>query len=146
MTTRVKDLRLPEDLERDIEHESRLRGDPSFSELAVSLLREAVRMRRIPGIFFVDSLDGDRRATILGTGLEVWEIIRNYKIGREDYERLKEGYPWLSESQLTAALTYYERYPDEIDARIERDERWTPEAVYRDFPFMRPGNPEDSRS
>lgn len=145
MAARTKNVDLPEDLARDLEEEGRLRGGSSFSELAVSLLREAVRMRRIPGVFFVDGLDG-RRAAISDTGLEVWEIVRNYKIGEEDYERLKESYPWLSDSQLTAALTYYERYPDEIDARIERDERWTPESVYRDFPFMRPGKPEDPHS
>ncbi|MGH3086558.1 MAG: hypothetical protein ACRDSJ_04485 [Rubrobacteraceae bacterium] len=145
MASRAKGLRLPEDLERDLERESRLRGGPSFSELAVSLLREAVRMRRVPGIFFVDGLDG-RRAAIWATGLEVWEVIRNYKVTGEDHERLKEFYPWLTGSQLTAALTYYELYPDEIDARIERDERWTPEKVYRDFPFMRPKSPDDSRS
>lgn len=145
LAARAKGLRLPEDLERDLERESRLRGGPSFSELAVSLLREAVRMRRVPGIFFVDGLDG-RRPAIWGTGLEVWEVIRNYKAAGEDHERLKASYPWLSEPQLTAALTYYEMYPDEIDARIDRDERWTPENVYRDFPFMRPKNPGGSRS
>lgn len=139
-------LNLPEDLARDIEEESRLRGEPPFSDLAVSLLREAVRTRRVPGIFFVDGSDGRRRAAILGTGLEVWEIARNHKDSGEDFERLKGSYPWLSEPQISAALTYYEQYPDEINARIARDERWTPEKAYGEFPFMRPGYSEDSPS
>jgi uncharacterized protein (DUF433 family) len=145
LASRVKGLRLPEDLERDLERESRLRGGLSFSELAVSLLREAVRMRRVPGIYFVDGLDG-RRAAVWGTGLEVWEIIRSYREVGEDYERLKAGYPELSESQLGAALSYYALYPEEIDARIERDERWTPESTYREFPFLRPGSAGSSRT
>lgn len=143
MASRAKGLRLPEDLERDIEREGRLRGGASFSELAVSLLREAVRMRRVPGVYFVDGLDG-RRAAVWGTGLEVWEVVRNYKEAGEDYERLKAGYPWLSESQLGAALGYYDLYPEEIDARMERDERWGPDNVYREFPFLRPGSVDDS--
>ncbi len=145
MASRAKGLRLPEDLERDIERESRLRGGASFSELAVSLLREAVRMRRVPGIHFVDGLDG-RRATVWGTGLEVWEVVRNYKDAGEDYERLKAGYTWLSEPQLGADLGYYDLYPEEIDARIERDERWNPGNVHREFPFMRPGSAESSQT
>ncbi|MBA2441336.1 MAG: hypothetical protein H0V53_02870 [Rubrobacter sp.] len=67
--SRSRGLRLPEDLEKDIERESDLRGGASFSELAISLLREAVRMRRVPGIYFVDGLDS-REAAVTGTGIE----------------------------------------------------------------------------
>lgn len=135
-----KNLNLPEDLARDLEAESRLRGESSSSEFAVSLLREAVRMRRIPGIYFVDGPNA-RRAAVSDTGLEVWEIVRNYKSVDEDGERLKASYPWLSEDQLDAALAYYEQYPEEIDARIAREERWTPEELYREYPFTRPRSP-----
>jgi hypothetical protein len=69
-------------------------------------------------------------------------VISTYKNAGDDYERLKESYPWLSEPQLRAALLYYELYPEEINARIEREEWWTPERVRREFPFLRPGNPE----
>ncbi len=136
--SRSRGLRLPEDLEEDIERESDLRGGASFSELAISLLREAVRMRRVPGIYFVDGLDS-RRAAVTGTGIEVWEVVRAYRSAGEDFGQLEESYPWLSRAQLTAALSYYELYPREIDARIEQDERWTPERAYAEFPFMRPG-------
>jgi hypothetical protein len=64
MSTRARGLRLPEELEEEIEREMKLRG-ATFSELATSLLREAVRMRRVPGIVFMDGPAG-RRAAIAG--------------------------------------------------------------------------------
>jgi uncharacterized protein (DUF433 family) len=85
----------------------------------IELLSEAVRMRRVPGIAFVDGIVG-RRAIIAGTGLEVWEIIAAWKEGGESHTELKANYPWLSDAQLRAALAYYERYPEEIEARLER--------------------------
>ena len=45
------------------------------------------------------------------------------------------SYHWLTEPQLRAALAYYQLYPDAIDARLEREESWTPERVARDLPF-----------
>ena len=36
---------------------------------------------------------------------------------------LRQNYPWLSEAQLRAALGYYEIYPSEINARLEREAR-----------------------
>lgn len=137
MATKAHGLRLPEDVEAEMERERRRRGDPPFSELATSLLREALRMRRVPGIVFVDGLDS-RRAAVAGTGLEVWEIVATYKAVGESFEELKSSYPWLSEAQLRAALGYYELYPREIDARLEREEHWTAEQVWSEYPFMRP--------
>lgn len=139
MATRARGLRLPEELEQEIEREIELRG-ATFSEVAASLLREAVRMRRVPGVVFMDGPSG-RRVAIGGTGLDVWEVISTYKSVGGDYGRLEESYPWLSGPQLRAALVYYELYPEEVDARIEREESWTPERVRREFPFLRPGGP-----
>lgn len=141
MTTRARGIRLPEDLEVEIERERKLRGAKSLTEVATSLLREAVRMRRVPGIVFMDGPTG-RRATVAGTGLDVWEVIATYKSTSEDFERLKMAYEWLSEPQLKAALGYYALYPEEIDTRIEREEWWTPERVWQEFPYIRPGASE----
>jgi hypothetical protein len=33
-------------------------------------------------------------------------------------------------------------YPEDINARIEREEWWTPERVQNEFPFLRPGDPQ----
>lgn len=138
MATRARGLRLPEELDTGIEREMKLRG-ATFSETAIGLIREALRMRRVPGIYFVDGLDC-RRAAIAGTGLEVWEVVATYESVGEDHRRLKESYPWLDERRLSAALSYYELYPEEIGARIEQDEYWTPERAWEEFPFVRPGD------
>lgn len=130
---------MPEELEEDIGREMELRG-ATFSEVATQLLREAVRMRRVPGIHFVDGLDS-RRAAITGTGIEVWEILATYKSLAEDREALRESYGWLDDKQLSAALSYYELYPEEIDARLSLEDRWTPETVWSELPFTRPRLP-----
>lgn len=136
MPTRARGLRLSEELQGEIEREMELRG-ASFSQVASSLLREAVRMRRVPGIVFTDGPVG-RRASIAGTGLDVWEVISTFKSVDRDRWRLKASYEWLSDRQLSAALAYYDLYPREIDVRIEDEEHWTPEKLYREFPFVRP--------
>jgi hypothetical protein len=65
MATRARGLRLPEEIEKGIERERKLRGT-SFSETAVALLREALRMRRVPGIYF---MDGPTKARCRARGL-----------------------------------------------------------------------------
>jgi uncharacterized protein (DUF433 family) len=135
-------LRLPEDVRSEIEREQKMRGT-TFSAAAISLLREAIRMRRVPGIHFVEGVGGARRAAVVGTGLEVWEIVRTYKEVGEDYGELRNSYPWLSEPQLRAALSYYELYPGEIEARLELEESWTQERVRREMPFAVPRLDDD---
>lgn len=139
LTTRARGLRLPRELEEEIERERELRGARSFTEVAVGLLREGVRMRRVPGIVFVDGArPGERRACIAGTGTEVWEIAATWRELGEDYQALEEYYDWLPEPRLRAALAYYELYPREIDARLAREEGWTEERVRREMPWATP--------
>ena len=133
MGTRARGLRLPEDLEREIEREGKERGQ-SWTSAALELLTESVRMRRAPGIVFADGPAG-RRAVVAGTGLDVWEVIATWNRSDEDFDVLKRNYPWLSEVQLRAALGYYQLYPHEIDERLEREREWTPERVRRELPF-----------
>lgn len=108
-----------------------------LSAVVNELLDEGLKMRRIPGIVFVDSRRG-RVAKLAGTGLGVYKIVRGYRDMGEDWERLREGYHWLTELQLRAALAYAEAYPDEIEQKIQADEQWTPEHVWETYPFMRP--------
>ena len=91
-------------------------------------------MRRIPGIVFADGPAG-RRAVVEGTGLDVWEVIATWQASGGSYERLQENYPWLADAQLRAALAYYEVYPNEIEARLDREAEWTPERVRQALTF-----------
>ncbi len=92
VATRQRRIRLPEQLDSELESERNFRGETSFSQLATSLLREGIRMRRVPGVIFVDGLDS-RRAAVAGTGLEVWGLIATYKAVGEDEEELSCSYP-----------------------------------------------------
>jgi uncharacterized protein (DUF433 family) len=138
MATRVKGIRITDELDREIARESSER-ERTWSALAAELLQEAIRMRRAPGIAFVDGAVG-RRVVVAGTGLDVWEVIASWRAGGGDFGKLRKGYPWLTEPQLRAALSYYELYPAEIDARLEREAQWTPERVAKELPFARPRN------
>ncbi len=69
------------------------------------------------------------RARIMGTGLEVWEIVRTYlEVGRE-WSRLKSSFHWLRESDLVDALEYARQHVAVIDARIQEDYALFPEAL-----------------
>jgi uncharacterized protein (DUF433 family) len=138
MATKAKGIRIPAELEEAIAQESETRGK-SWSAMTTELLEEGIRARRAPGISFVDGPTG-RRAVVAGTGLDVWEVIATWQEGGESHELLRQNYPWLSEIQLRAALGYYQLYPSEIDARLEREARWTPERAWRELPFSRPRN------
>jgi uncharacterized protein (DUF433 family) len=138
MARNPRTLRLPESLEQELEREFARRGVKEWSAGVVGLLSEAVRMRRVPGIIFVDSRTG-RRPVVAGTGLDVWEVIATWKAIGENEAALREAYDWLTAPQLRAALNYYALYPGEIGERLALEESWTLERVRRELPFARPG-------
>ena len=134
MGSAQKSMRIPEKMLKEIEEIARESGK-DFSAMAKELLEEAVKMHRCPGIVFSEGVSG-KKARIAGAGLEVWEVIANYKSVGENFERLKTTYHWLSELQLRAALGYYGAYPDEIEELIEKNERWTSDAIRKKHPFL----------
>jgi uncharacterized protein (DUF433 family) len=138
MGTKAKGVRIPDSLDREIERESEERGK-SWSAMTTELLEEAIRMRRAPGIFFADGPTG-RRAVVAGTGIDIWEIISTWRECEGDFSAFRKNYPWLTEPQLRAALSYYQLYPHEIESRLEREAQWTPERVWSELPFARPRN------
>lgn len=109
--------------------------EKTFPPFTKELLEGAIKMHRCPGIAFGEGVSG-RRARIAGTGIEVWEIIANYKSVDKDFKRLITIYHWLTEIQLRAALAYYTAYHDEIEDLIARNESWTRESVQKRYPFL----------
>ncbi len=85
------------------------------------LLEETEKQRRVPGIIFVDGAAG-RRARIACTGIEVFEVIGDYKASGRDRAKAREAYHWLTDRQFDAALNYYEAYPEEIDCWLSEAE------------------------
>jgi uncharacterized protein (DUF433 family) len=136
MASRARGIRLTEGLEREIERDAQLRGQ-SFTSTTSEMLAEAVRMRRVPGVVFTDG-PAWRRATIAGTGLDVWEVIATWKDVGEQWGALRESYDWLTDFQLRSAVAYYKIYPEEIDARLAVEDGWTPERMESELPFLSP--------
>lgn len=132
----ARGIRLPGELQEEIEREMDRRDVKEWSTMIVELLSEAIRMRQAPGIVFADGATG-RRAVIAGSGLEVWELISAWKEMGRNYDRLRTAYEWLTEPQLRAALSYYELYGEEVEAHLERDHALTQERVQRELPFTR---------
>jgi len=134
VTTPTKTLRLRPALRAQIERLAR-RSRRSFSEVAQDLLDEALRMRECPGIYFADEPAG-REAKVAGTGLGVWEIVRDYVAAGKDEGALRGAFPRLSEAQRKACLLYYSKYPQEIDALIAESDALTVEAVQARYPGL----------
>jgi len=88
-----------------------------------------------PGIIFTDGPAG-RRATIAGTGLDIWEVIATWKDVGEQWDALRQSYDWLTDSQLRSALAYYEASSAEIDARLAIEEQWTPARAASELPYL----------
>jgi uncharacterized protein (DUF433 family) len=93
------------------------RNRRGFSEVAQDLLEEALRMRTCPGIYFADEPAG-REAKVAGTGLGVWEAMRDYLDAGRDRRKLRAALPHLNPAQVEAALRYYAAWPEEIDELI----------------------------
>lgn len=110
-------------------------SDRDAQETLEELLEESIRMRRVPGIVFADGPTG-RRARLSGTGLDIWEIILAYKAAGWDWEALKQAFDWLDERQLRMALTYYQTYPAEVDARIHSEEASDFEQFWAEHPWV----------
>jgi len=133
-----KSLRIPREIFDDIEKIASESGR-EFSAIAKDLLAEAVKMRRCPGIVFVNGVRG-RKAKIAGTGLDVWEIIATYISVNNKFSRLRKVYHWLSDQQLKAAIGYCAAYRDEIDRLIEQNESWSSKTVVDHYPFLGQGD------
>jgi uncharacterized protein (DUF433 family) len=134
MTAVQKSLRIPQDTVQEIERIASESGR-DFSSVTKDLLSEAIKMHKCPGIFFAEGVSG-RRPRVGGTGIEVWEVIANYKSLDQDYKRLQTAYHWLTEQQLRAAIGYYRAYSEEVDDQIERNESWSQKTVAESYPHL----------
>lgn len=133
MPTVQKSLRIRRETLRIMQEMARER-DSDFSTVANELLDEATRMRRCPGIVVAQGPAGPR-ARVAGTGIDVWEIVASYKSLKNNFGRLQEAYPQLTESQLLAALNYYRHFRAEIDRRLRDNASWTPAKLRARLPF-----------
>ena len=126
-------MRLRRSLRKDLEATA-ARSRRSLAEVAQELLEEALRVRQCPGIYFADEPSG-RTAKIGGTGLAVWEVLRDFPTDN-DPKRARRAFPQLSQAQLTAAFMYFSRYPEDVQRQIDANAALTPEAIERQYPGL----------
>jgi uncharacterized protein (DUF433 family) len=69
----------------------------------------------VPGIIYSPLA---KRARVHGTGLEVWEIIRVYRMAHEDFERLQRSFRCLTPEQLRTALDFAEKNREFIESKL----------------------------
>jgi uncharacterized protein (DUF433 family) len=124
-------MRLSMQMERLVEREAKRTGR-SKGAIIEALADEALRMRLFPGIAFRGD-DWQRRAWVIGTALDVWQIVDAHRdIG--SIEQMAEGGS-ADARQIRLALAYYERFPEEIDVAIV-DNRRPIEQLEQEYPFI----------
>lgn len=104
----------------------------SKSAVVSAFTEETARTRRFPGIGFRGD-DAARRAWVIGSGLDVWELAQMV----EDFgsvERLVTE-THLTERQVRLALAYRDAYRDEIGEAIAENRRST-EELSALYPFI----------
>lgn len=102
-------------LER-LRQRARIAGQPRTT-LAERYVDEGLLMDEVPGVHFVDGAMG-RRPALIGSGLDVWEVVRVFK----DSGSIQEAASYLEvEPRLVdVAIRYYASCREEIDDWIAR--------------------------
>jgi uncharacterized protein (DUF433 family) len=94
--------------------------------LAQRYVEEGLRMDEHPLIRFAEGPAG-RRARLVGTGKDVWEVIATVRDNGGDAAEAAR-YLEIPLGFVQAAITYYGVYQDEIDRWIEANEQEAAEA------------------
>jgi uncharacterized protein (DUF433 family) len=94
--------------------------------LAQRYVEEGLRMDEHPLVRFADGPAG-RRARLIGTGKDVWEVIAVVRDNGGDAAE-SARYLEIPIGLVQAAITYYGGYAAEIDQQIEASEREAAEA------------------
>jgi hypothetical protein len=112
-------VRLQEDTERLVEAEAR-RTRRTKSAVVEAFTEETARTRRFPGIAFRGD-NARRRAWVIGSGLDVWEII--HMLGDFGSPEALVAETQVSQPHMRLAVAYRVAYPDEIDEAIADNQR-----------------------
>lgn len=132
MKGRAISVRLSEPVELLVREEAE-RSGRSRSQVVEELADEAARLRLFPGIGFRGP--EPRRAYVLGSGLDVWQIVELIEEYGEEREALLSDHLLLNERALTLAAAYAERFPNEIELHRRRQRR-SLEELQGLYPFI----------
>ena len=124
-------VRLEEETERVVEAEAR-RTRRTKSAVVEAFTEETARTRRFPGIALRGD-DAQRRAWVIGSGLDVWEIVQMLEEFASAEVLVADTQ--LSLGQIRLAVAYRDVYPVEIAEAIVDNRRPIGDATIL-FPFI----------
>jgi uncharacterized protein (DUF433 family) len=124
-------IRLGERANRLVSEEAR-RSGRSRSVVVEELAEEAAKARLHPGIAFRGR---PRRAWVIGSGLDVWEIIDLLRSYEDDVTALTADHQLVSERHVRTAVAYANQFTDEIEALLEENRRPLAELTSL-YPFL----------
>lgn len=108
------------------------RSGRSRSALVEELAEEAAKERLFPGLAFRGS---PRRAWVIGSGLDVWELVELDGVYSGDGQALRKAHPLVTDRHLRLARAYAERFPDEVEYFLEENRRPLDELLSL-YPFL----------
>jgi uncharacterized protein (DUF433 family) len=128
-------IRLGERANLLVSEEAR-RSGRSRSVVVEELAEEAAKARLHPGVAFRGR---PRRAWVIGSGLDVWEIVELLSSYEDDVAALVADHPLVSERHVRTALAYATQFAGEIELLLEENRRPLSELMSL-YPFLqRPG-------
>jgi uncharacterized protein (DUF433 family) len=113
--------------------EERRRSGRSRSAVIEELAEEAAKTRLFPGIGFRGP--EPRRAWVIGTGLDVWEVVDLHRAYAGDVRALLRDYELLTEAGVRLALAYAERFSGEIESALAEN-RQSADELRAHYPFV----------
>lgn len=84
----------------------------SRNAIVEELAEEAAKTRLYPGLAFRGT---PRRAWVIGTGQDVWELVELLRSHGDDETALRANHPLVGERHLRLARAYATRFPAEIE-------------------------------
>ncbi len=112
-------FRLPAETVARLDARASLLGS-TRTTIAERLLEEGLRLVEHPGIVFTDGAQGERRATLAGSRLDVWMVVETIRANANSTEAAA-AYHDVPRTWIETAARYFAAFPDEIDAEIGRN-------------------------
>lgn len=113
-------VRFPDPVDRSLSNYARRTGSKK-STIVIGAVREWLRMQAHPGVVFVTTVDGERRAA-LAVGPQVWTVAESWlqhDVGDRTPAQVADTLG-LTVIDVETALAYWAEYRDEIDTVISR--------------------------
>jgi hypothetical protein len=123
-------VRFPDAIDKVLADYARKAGAKK-SSVVVGAVREWLRMQAHPGIAFVPTVSGERRAA-LAVGPQVWTVAEAWQQHAKD-ERTAAAVAdalGLTVADVEIALAYWADYRDEVDELISRHHASQDEALH----------------